>query len=141
MRDKRRLSRTEAEREKQLGEQVGAKIAHEESQNGGERLTRPPPNLRAMGLTSNPAMVPPPAITQPPNQPSPPMRQVRNNNNTNNINNNQPPAPAIDFRSIPDANGMRSPPMRNSGHPPPAVPPRTVSLTPVSLYRAFKAYK
>ena len=105
MRDKRRMTQVAVEREKQLAEQVEAKLAKEEAEENGsiEGTTRPLPNAQPTTITPATA-----AVSSP--------RQV--------------PKAALDHRSPPKANGYASPPARagtttSTTSVGPAVPPRT----------------
>ncbi|KAH9281709.1 Protein phosphatase 1 regulatory inhibitor subunit 16B [Echinococcus granulosus] len=108
MRDKRRLTQTDAEREKQLGEQVEAKLVSEAEKTGStEEIVRPPPNLQGI------------------------VNSIVNSASTNGgatpTNSRHIPAIAIDHRSSPEINGVDSLTARrgnNNANAAPAVPPR-----------------
>ncbi|VDM30781.1 unnamed protein product [Hydatigera taeniaeformis] len=107
MRDKRRLTQTAVEREKQLGEQVEAKLVSEAEKMGStDEIVRPPPTLQGV-VNSIVASTPSNGVSTP-------------------LNSRQAPTAAVDHRSSPDINGATSHAAQKANNTvaAPAVPPR-----------------
>lgn len=118
MRDKRRLTQTAVEREKQLGEQVEAKLVSEAKKTGStDDIVRPPPTLQSV-VNSIVASASPNGTGTPTNS-----RKV--------------PTVAVDHRSSPEVNGgvWHAGRKVSNTSAAPAVPPRhsRVSCYPLSL--------